>query len=75
MDNEVMSNAYGLPAFDVDPYDPALLLAPAEYYRALRAHGPLVYIPRYGVCASGHIAVLVDEALAMGEIEGVSAAL
>ncbi len=53
-----MNNPHGLPEFDVDPYDSALLLAPVEYYRALRAHGPLVYIPRYGVCASGHIAVV-----------------
>lgn len=53
-----MSNADGLPEFDVDPYDPALLRAPAEYYRELRAHGPLVFIPRHGVCASGHIAVV-----------------
>ncbi len=53
-----MSNPYGLPEFDADPYDPELLRAPAAYYRALRAHGPLVYIPHYGVCASGHIAVV-----------------
>lgn len=48
----------GLPVFDIDPYDPALLREPAAYYRALRAQGPLVWIPRYGVCASGHIAVV-----------------
>ena len=53
-----MNNPYGLPEFDVDPYDPALLQAPADYYRDLRAHGPLVFIPRYGVYASGHIAVV-----------------
>ena len=53
-----MSNAYGLPEFDVDPYAPNLLRAPAAYYRELRAHGPLVFMPRYGVCASGHIAVV-----------------
>jgi hypothetical protein len=50
--------AHGLPVFDVDPYDAALLRAPVEYYRALRALGPLVWIPRYGVCASGHISVV-----------------
>ena len=48
----------GLPIFDFDPYDPALLREPAAYYRALRAAGPLVWIPRYGVCASGHIAIV-----------------
>lgn len=48
----------GLPIFDIDPYDPALLREPAAYYRALRAAGPLVWIPRYGVCASGHIAIV-----------------
>ena len=53
-----MSNAYGLPELDVDPYDPELLCTPAAYYHALRAGGPVVFIPRYGVCASGHIAVV-----------------
>lgn len=47
-----------LPVFDVDPYDTALLREPAAYYRALRDCGPLVWIPRYGVCASGHIEVV-----------------
>ena len=53
-----MNTTHGLPVFDIDPYDPALLRAPAEYYGQLRALGPLVWIPRYGVCASGHIAVV-----------------
>ena len=47
-----MSTSHTLPEFDVDPYDPALLLAPHDYYRELRARGPLVWIPRYRVCAS-----------------------
>ena len=53
-----MSAPHALPEFDVDPYDPALLLAPHDYYRELRARGPLVWIPRYRVCASGHIGVV-----------------
>ena len=53
-----MSTSHALPEFDVDPYDPALLLAPHDYYRELRARGPLVWIPRYRVCASGQIGVV-----------------
>ncbi len=53
-----MSASHPLPIFDVDPYDPMLLREPVEYYHALRARGPLVWIPRYGVCASGHIAIV-----------------
>ena len=53
-----MDKVDGLPVFDVDPYAEALLREPAAYYQALRACGPLVWIPRYGVCASGHISVV-----------------
>ncbi|MBX9608230.1 MAG: cytochrome P450 [Gammaproteobacteria bacterium] len=48
----------GLPVLDVDPYDEALLRAPWDYYEALRAAGPVVWIPRYGVCVSGAIGVV-----------------
>ena len=53
-----MTASHRLPVFDIDPYAPALLREPAAYYRALRACGPLVWIPRYKVCASGHIAIV-----------------
>lgn len=39
--------------WDVDPYDASLLAAPREYYRELRARGPLVWLSRYGIWASG----------------------
>jgi len=47
-----------LPALDLDPYDPDVLRAPHGYHRRLRELGPLVWLPRYGVCASGHYAVV-----------------
>jgi cytochrome P450 len=50
--------APNLPALDLDPYDPDVLRAPHDYYRRLRELGPLVWLPRYGVCASGHYAVV-----------------
>jgi 4-methoxybenzoate monooxygenase (O-demethylating) len=49
---------YGLPVIDVDPYEEALLRAPEPWYAALRDAGPLVWIPRHGVCASGRIDVV-----------------
>jgi cytochrome P450 len=43
----------GVAVWDVDPYDPAILADPAEYYAELRRRGPLVYIPRYAILACG----------------------
>src|SRR5215469_17352719 len=43
----------GVPIWDVDPYDPVILVDPATYYAELRRRGPLVYIPRYGILACG----------------------
>jgi cytochrome P450 len=48
----------GLPVLDVDPFSPALLRGPQRYYAALRARGEAVWLPRYGVCASGRIDVV-----------------
>ncbi len=39
--------------WDVDPYDTSLLAAPRQYYRELRERGPLVWLSRYGIWASG----------------------
>ena len=36
----------GVAVWDVDPYDPAILADPAQYYAELRRRGPLVFIPR-----------------------------
>ena len=44
-----------LPILDVDPYSPALLLAPYDYYRQVRELGPVVRIDRYDVCAVARI--------------------
>ncbi|KQZ48701.1 cytochrome [Rhizobium sp. Root149] len=42
-----------IPVWDVDPYAEEVLLDPASYYAELRARGPLVYIPKWSVLASG----------------------
>lgn len=43
----------GIPVWDVDPYAEDILRDPGEYYAELRARGPLVYIPKWSVLASG----------------------
>ena len=47
----------GVPVWDVDPYDPAILVAPEAYYAELRQRGPLVYIPRYAILACGRYGI------------------
>ncbi len=47
----------GVAVWDVDPYDPAILAEPAQYYAELRRRGPLVYIPRYAILACGRYEV------------------
>ena len=37
----------GVPVWDVDPYDEAVLAHPEPYYAELRAKGPFVFIPKY----------------------------
>lgn len=48
--------ARGIPVWDVDPYDEAILRDPWPYYADLRAKGPVVYIPKYSVLAVGRFA-------------------
>jgi len=48
--------ADGMPVLDVDPYDPAILEAPHDYYDKLREAGEVVFIPRYSVLAVGRYA-------------------
>lgn len=43
----------GVPVWDVDPYDKAIQSDPDDYYAALRAKGPFVYIPKYSILACG----------------------
>ncbi|MEC7763759.1 MAG: cytochrome P450 [Pseudomonadota bacterium] len=45
--------ADGIPVWDIDPYDEALLADPNPYYAELRRLGPVVYIPRYSILALG----------------------
>ena len=42
-----------VPVWNIDPYDPAILTDPADYYGELRAKGPFAYIPRYSILACG----------------------
>jgi len=43
----------GVPIWDVDPYDPAILVNPDSYYVELRSKGPFAYIPKYSMLACG----------------------
>jgi 4-methoxybenzoate monooxygenase (O-demethylating) len=43
----------GVPVWDVDPYDTAILADPGDYYAQLRARGPFAYIEKYSVLACG----------------------
>ena len=43
----------GVPVWDVDPYDPAILANPNSYYAELRSKGPFAYIPKYSILACG----------------------
>ena len=43
----------GVPVWDVDPYDPEILVDPDSYYAELRAKGPFAYIPKYSILACG----------------------
>lgn len=43
----------GVPEWDIDPYDPAILADPVGYYAQLRAKGPFVYLSRYAMLACG----------------------
>ncbi|ACM40262.1 MULTISPECIES: cytochrome P450 [Rhizobium/Agrobacterium group] len=51
--HRVFEPAEGIPVWDIDPYDEAVLADPNAYYAELRAKGPLVYIPKYSILASG----------------------
>jgi hypothetical protein len=42
-----------IPVLEVDPYAEATLLDPLPYYAALRAAGPVAYVPKYNVLAVG----------------------
>lgn len=46
----------GMPVWDVDPFDEAILVDPDPYYAELIAKGPVVYIPRWSVLAVGQYA-------------------
>lgn len=46
----------GVPVWDVDPYDEAILADPFEYFAELRSKGPFVYIPKYSLlCCGRHV--------------------
>ncbi len=43
----------GVPVWDIDPYDPTILVDPDSYYAELRSKGPFAYIPKYSILACG----------------------
>ncbi len=43
----------GVPVWDIDPYDEAILANPVPYYAELRTKGPFAYIPKYSILACG----------------------
>lgn len=47
----------GVPVWDVDPYDPALLTDPSRYYAELRSNGSFSFIPKYSILACGRYEV------------------
>ncbi|HPE59985.1 MAG TPA: cytochrome P450 [Thiolinea sp.] len=47
----------GVPSWDMDPYDEAVLRSPHAYYRELRRLGDVVYLPKYSVFAVGRYEV------------------
>ena len=42
-----------VPVRDVDPYDPAVLADPLDYYAELRSKWPFAYIPKYSILTCG----------------------
>lgn len=48
-----LAQPLGMPALDIDPYDPAVLTDPSPYYQRLRDSGPFVYLPKYQALACG----------------------
>lgn len=43
----------GVPVLDVDPFSNALLADPYPYHERLRAAGPVVWMPKYGIYVTG----------------------
>ena len=52
----------GVPVWDVDPYDTAVLSDPEDYYAELRSKGPFAYISRYSMLALHRYAHIFQEA-------------
>lgn len=49
-----------VPVWDIDPYDPAILIDPVPFFAALRDKGPFVYLNRYKMLACGRYDVTRD---------------
>ncbi|GAB3672260.1 cytochrome P450 [Salinisphaera aquimarina] len=52
-DHVAVAPPAGVPVWDIDPYEPAVLADPTAYYRELRDKGPFVYLSRYAALACG----------------------
>ena len=44
-------NAAAVQKFSYDPFDPAVMADPRPYYRVLREHHPVYYLPRWDTFA------------------------
>lgn len=51
--HKVIEPPQGVPVWDIDPYDEAVLTNLDDYYTELRAKGPFVYIPKYSILSCG----------------------
>ncbi len=51
--HKAISPPAGVPVWDVDPYDEAILTDGRAFFRELREQGPFAYLPKYGVLACG----------------------
>jgi cytochrome P450 len=48
----------GIPSYDIDPYDPAILEDPEPFFSELRQRGHLVWLPHYGIFGAGRYDVV-----------------
>jgi len=55
--HKVIKPPRGVPVWDVDPYDDAIVTAPNAFFTELRSKGPFAYLPQYGMLACGGYAV------------------
>ena len=53
-------NAAAVQKFSYDPFDPAVMADPLPYYRVLREHDPVYYLPQWDTFALSRFADIWD---------------